>query len=392
MGRKKALLLLGYTLIVVGVSAVGIRHFSHKSTPVDSASTQTTPQTTKAPAPQNLVGNYFISGDVFWGRGIDYYAQRSAEKYNWPFSRLSEFGRDKQDAWITDLECPVNNKNVPYQTQVDSLIFSCSPDYLSVASKWFNAFTLANNHTGNTGVDGFAQTQTNLAQAGFQFFGHYDLAQANDLCEVISLPVYVGTAKQQLPIAMCGYHWLARQPTDAELAKISEYAAYMPVWVFAHGGTEYAIASNAAQHELYRKMIDLGADVVFGDHPHVIQDTEAYKGKLIVYSLGNLIFDQWFDQEVTKSLIVNVHIKTTVNSSVQKWVDLAPSCAQFKDDCLARAKTGNYLPIKLNYTYDIIAGDSANTPQDRPKHLGSPAVQAWLATRTNWSTTLAGLK
>jgi poly-gamma-glutamate synthesis protein (capsule biosynthesis protein) len=392
MGHKKALLLLGYTLIVIGVSAICVRQFSHKSVPVDSTTSQTPAPATKAPVPQTLTGNYFVSGDTFWGRGIDYYAQRSPLKYDWPFSRLSEFGRDKQDAWITDLECPVNNKNVPYQTQVDSLIFSCSPDYLSAASKWFNVFTIANNHTGNTGLDGFTQTQTNLAQAGFQFFGNYDLGQSNDLCEVISLPVHVGTQKQQLPIAMCGYHWLARQPTDAELAKISEYAAYMPVWVFPHGGTEYAISSNAAQHALYRRMIDLGADAVFGDHPHVVQDTEAYKGKLIVYSLGNLIFDQWFDQEVTKSLIVNVHIKTTVNPSVQQWINLASRCAQPKDDCLASAKAGNYTPLKLNYTYDIIAGDSANTPQDRPKHLGSPAVQTWLAKRTNWSTTLAGLK
>ena len=124
----------------------------------------------------------------------------------------------------------------------------------------------------------------------------------------------------------------------------------------------------------------------------MVQDTEAYKGKLIVYSLGNLVFDQWFDQEVTKSLIVNVHIKASTDSSLQRWVKLAPSCSKFKDDCLATAKAGNYSALKLSYTYDIIAGDSANTPQDRPKHLGNPAVQAWLAQRTNWTTTLAGLK
>jgi poly-gamma-glutamate synthesis protein (capsule biosynthesis protein) len=392
MERKYKRFAIGGLLIVVIIIGIFSWRAVFKSTTVGSTSHQTSSQVTKTSVPQTLTGNYFISGDVFWGRGIDYFAQRSTDRYNWPFSRLSEFGRDKQDAWITDLECPVNNANVPYQTQVDSLIFSCSPDYLTAAHKWFDVFTLANNHTSNTGADGFAQTQTNLAQAGFQFFGHYDLAQTDDLCEVVSLPVHVGSQKQQLPIAMCGYHWLAREPTDAELAKISEYAAYMPVWVFAHGGTEYATKSSVAQQTLYRKMIDLGADVVFGDHPHVVQETEAYKGRLIVYSLGNLIFDQWFDQEVTKSLIVNVHIKASADSSVQKWVSLAPSCSKFKDDCLATAKAGNYSPLKLSYTYDIIAGDSANTPQDRPKHLGSPAVQAWLAQRTNWTTTLAGLQ
>lgn len=391
MGHKKTIL-AGCLLITAGVVCIFIWHRYYQSTTENSTANQSTSQNTKASAPQTLTGNYFVSGDVFWGRGIDYYAQRSPLKYDWPFSRLNEFGRDKEDAWITDLECPVNNANVPYQTQVDSLIFSCSPDYLTAARKWFDVFTLANNHTGNTGLNGFTQTQDNLNKAGFQFFGSYDLSQIDNLCEVVSLPVHVGSDKKQLPIAMCGYHWLAREPTNAELAKISEYAAYMPVWVFTHGGTEYATHSSAAQRALYRKIIDLGADVVFGDHPHVVQETEAYKGKLIVYSLGNLIFDQWFDQEVTKSLIVNVHIKATVDSTIQQWVDLAPSCVKFQDDCLATAKADNFSPLKLSYTYSIIVGDSANTPQDRPKHLGSPAVQAWLAKRTDWSTTLAGLK
>lgn len=75
------------------------------------------------------------------------------------------------------MECPITDKKVPYQTQVDALIFSCSPDYLSAAKNWFNVFTLANNHTDNTGTDGFADTRNNLAAAGLQFFGHYDIAK-----------------------------------------------------------------------------------------------------------------------------------------------------------------------------------------------------------------------
>lgn len=45
------------------------------------------------------------------------------------------------------------------------------------------------------------------------------------------------------------------------------------------------------QRDLYEKFVDCGADLVFGSHPHVIQPTEWYKGKLIVYSLGNFIFN-----------------------------------------------------------------------------------------------------
>ena len=339
-----------------------------------------------------LKASYLMSGDVFWGRGIDYFAQRSLLKYDWPFSRLNEFHPENYNGWIADMECPVTDRAVPYQTQVDSLIFSCSPKYLDSAKKYFTAFTIANNHTGNTGAAGFADTQTNLAAAGIQFFGHYDLSQVGDLCEVVSLPVIVDNQPAKLPIAMCGYHWLARNPTDEELAQISLYAKYFPVWVFPHGGTEYAIHSTPQQEAMYHKFIDLGADVVFGDHPHVVENTEAYHGKLIVYDMANLIFDQWFDSEVTKSLIVNTKISAVVDENLQKYLDLGGSCASFKDSCLQTAQVQGLSGYKLSYTYDIIAGErSSASLSDRLTHPASPATQQWLLQRTDWANTLAGL-
>ena len=49
--------------------------------------------------------------------------------------------------------------------------------------------------------------------------------------------------------------------------------------------------ASARQRELARLLIDAGADAVVGSHPHVMQDTEAYRGKPIIYSLGNFVFD-----------------------------------------------------------------------------------------------------
>ncbi|MBI2589275.1 CapA family protein [Candidatus Saccharibacteria bacterium] len=383
--------LIGLLLLVSGLFFLRTFHIFGIFPKQDSALTDQ-PKTSPPTKTSIMQASYLISGDVFWGRGIDYFAQQSPLKYDWPFSRLSEFNPDKYDGWIADIECPVTDKKIPYQVQVDSLIFACSPDYLPAASKWFDVFTLANNHTSNTGPDGFADTRTNLAKAGRQFFGHWDLSQRQDLCEVIALKVKVDSQAKKLPIAMCGYHWLARMPSDDELAQISQYAAYFPVWVFPHGGTEYSTVATPAQQELYRKMIDLGADAVFADHPHVVEPTEAYKGKLIVYNLGNLIFDQWFDQEVTKSLIVNVALSASVDKNLQAYLDMGESCAVFKDNCLETAQTKGLKAYKLKYSYSIIAGDSSNaSSDDRLKHLGSPTVQEWLLKRTNWPTTLSGL-
>lgn len=363
-----------------------------KSTPKPSAVLSEAPKKpTRAPA-KTITGSYLISGDVFWGRGIDYYAQRSPLKYDWPFSRLGEFYPERYDGWISDMECPITDHTVPYQTQVDKLILQCPPAYTAAASKYFTAFTLANNHTDNTGASGFADTKANLQKNGIQYFGHYDLSQVNDLCEIVSMPTKLNGKAARLPIAMCGYHWLYRYPTDAELAQISLYAKYFPVWVFPHGGVEYVTSHTSAQQTVYRKMIDLGASAVFGDHPHVVEDTEAYKGRLIVYNLGNLIYDQWFDNEVTKSLILNVQISATVDSNLQAYLDMADSCVAFKDNCLQQAQQKGLHAPSFVYQYNVLAGDSSNdNDYTRRKHPATPEVYQWLLKRLNWSQTKAGL-
>lgn len=383
-------MLLLVVLIFVGPRLIKVLDNRHASKTLRPAAPPKI--SVKKELPAKLDASYLVSGDVFWGRGIDYFAQRSPLKYDWPFSRLNEFHPEKYNGWISDMECPVTDISVPYQTQVDSLIFSCSPKYLTAAAKWFSAVTIANNHTSNTGAAGFADTQNNLGKAGIQFFGHYDLSQIDDLCEVVSMMVKVNQQDKKLPIAMCGYHWLSRLPTDQELAQITKYSQYFPVWIFPHGGTEYSIHSTPAQQTLYHKFIDAGADVVFGDHPHVVEETEAYHGKLIAYDMGNLIFDQWFDNEVTKSMIINTRISATVDSNLQKYIDMATGCSQFKDNCLQTAHAQNLKAYKLNYSYDIIAGDSSNASMnDRLKHPASPMVQQWLLQRANWPATLAGL-
>ena len=59
-----------------------------------------------------------------------------------------------------------------------------------------------------------------------------------------------------------------------------------------HYGNEYSRSPNDNQINISHELIDYGADVVVGTHPHVTQGIEMYKGKPIFYSMGNFIFDQ----------------------------------------------------------------------------------------------------
>jgi poly-gamma-glutamate synthesis protein (capsule biosynthesis protein) len=68
-----------------------------------------------------------------------------------------------------------------------------------------------------------------------------------------------------------------------------------------HWGWERELQPSARQRQLARTMIDAGADMVIGGHPHVTQGTEYYRGKLIVYSLGNFVFDGFDPPEIPET-------------------------------------------------------------------------------------------
>lgn len=78
--------------------------------------------------------------------------------------------------------------------------------------------------------------------------------------------------------------------------------------LIVHGGTQYSEQSSSYVQELAHHAIDLGVDLVVGHHPHVIQGTEVYRGVPIIYSIGNLVFDQDF-VETFPALVVEARLK-----------------------------------------------------------------------------------
>jgi Bacterial capsule synthesis protein PGA_cap len=310
--------------------------------------------------------NTLFFGDVFWGRYIDDWAKASPLKTAYPFSGLSTFDRDKYDAWIADMECPITTTYRDSATQDNDLKFSCPTEYTSEAAKWFTAFTLANNHTDNMEeVNGLDQTRENLEKNKVQYFGSFDNSLKKDICEIVSLPARFEydqkeTIKITFPIALCGYHNVFRLPKDDELLVISEYSKYFPTIIMPHQGKEYTTKADELQTEIYRKMIDYGADAVIGDHVHSVQNTEAYKGKLIVYSLGNFIFDQQSSPGVREAFGANLNFTFEGNPELDKFISNLPDCKKFKDQCLEKAKSLNLTKPTFKIKYDIIPTDNSN--------------------------------
>jgi hypothetical protein len=344
-----------------------------------------------------LESHMLIGGDVYWGRRLHDWSQQSSLKEKYPFSRLQEFEREKYDAWIANLECP----SVPGVKQDIGFVpelwgFNCDSDYVPEFANWYDIVSLANNHTSNQGREsGQGETRKVLDANDIQHFGGFNPHVAEDVCDVVALPARAKIGGEQkevkIPVAMCGYHGVYYTITDQAINRMKEYAKYMPVIAYPHMGREYQATADEERRTLYRKMIDAGADAVIGNHPHWVQVTEEYKGKLIVYSMGNLIFDQQFSPEVMRSAqidaIMSVAASDTNDEQLRAWTELGNTCTTFQDNCLAMAKEKNLPRLPITLKYGVVGVDLSG----QITHRANQRMLDDILVRMNWADTEAKL-
>lgn len=340
---------------------------------------------------QAISGRYLLNGTVTWARAVE---QQARGDYHQPFSMLNTFNRDQYDAWSTDFECPITNNTVPYATQISKLIFNCRPEFLPAAAKYFNIFGLSNNHTGDQGGEvGLEETRKHLEAAGVQYFGTFDPADTENVCEVLTLPVRIQKSdkseeKAALPVAFCGWHYFNRPDVRAgELEVMDQYSKIMPVFAFAEMGAEYLPAALPAQVSIAHNIIDRGPEFLIANNPHWVQNTEVYKGKLIVYSTGNFMFDQ-LDSETNRSASIDVSLRVPYDDNVAQWLKIASACSAFHDDCLAQAEKLGLSKVKLQLDYAVVAGQNGYRVIT---HKADAATQTAVEQRMNWAETLKQL-
>lgn len=158
--------------------------------------------------------------------------------------------------------------------------FKAPASYASILSgSSMEAVNTANNHSHDYGDQGFDDTLAALDDAGIVHFG-YDETAVMDI--------------KGIKVGMVGIYELydhldREQQLKDNIAKVQADGAQLIVVIF-HWGNETETVPDSNQTTLGRMAIDLGADLVCGHHPHVLQGIETYKGKNIVYSLGNFCF------------------------------------------------------------------------------------------------------
>ena len=221
------------------------------------------------------------------------------------------------DLVIANLEAVISSKGCANPNNHSSI--RAHPDMIAPLKELgVNICTLANNHLKDYGPDAFNEMIELLKTQNIQHVG----AGYNDLEARIPLFLTV----KGITIGILNYtsfkeNWAsetdygaARQKKEAiidDLKKAREKAEILILVL--HTGIEFSKVPSAALMNDSRAYIDNGADMVIGHHPHFLQGIEKYKEGLIVYSLGNFIFDPSYmvyeNERNCESGILSVEIK-----------------------------------------------------------------------------------
>lgn len=267
--------------------------------PVDRTTSYFVVAFTPDPKPQIATtrgdGSILFTGDVMLGRGVADLAHRHGLDH--PFTGLAPHFR-AASAVLVNLEGPIS---APLRPE-SPLRFHFEPNFAaSMARAGITHAGLANNHGLDQGPEGYAQTLAHLHEVHITPMGHptwHSLPEAVSL-EIGGCPIRLVAFNATEP-----YFQLKRNVAFLRRLRSESPKAFIVVSI--HWGQEFLSRAHATQRHFGHAFIDAGVDLVVGHHPHVVQDLQRYHGRVIAYSLGNLIFDQWARPEAARGLILKL--------------------------------------------------------------------------------------
>jgi poly-gamma-glutamate synthesis protein (capsule biosynthesis protein) len=235
-------------------------------------------------------------GDMMFDRGVERLMQKTS--FTYPIDRIKEFLKGFNFV-VGNLEGPINKK--PRAFSDESLTFSFDKKSTeSLKEGNFSLVSLANNHTLNMDRIGLEETKTILNESNIAFTG--------DPIDCDSDYIYQKDGITYFGLNVTYPSNCSNKQIASQIEDIKFYNPETFLIILIHWGTEYKTVNSKEQEILAHTMIDAGADLIIGGHPHVVQNIEQYNNKLIFYSLGNFIFDQYFSKETQEGLGVGIEM------------------------------------------------------------------------------------
>ena len=214
------------------------------------------------------------------------------------------------DIVFANLEAPFGEGGEAYPKQYS---FQVDPQLIKVISAGhINVVSIANNHIMDFGIESLQTTMKLLENNNIFFAGAgMELEEARKAAKFsikgqkIAFVAYSLTFPEEFwatdtsagtcfPYHTFVYDDIKKLDADSDIVIVS-----------CHWGQESMETPKDYQIELAHKLIDAGADLILGHHPHVIQGIEYYKGKLIAYSLGNFIFGS-YSKKAKESILLKL--------------------------------------------------------------------------------------
>ena len=255
-------------------------------------------------------------GDVMLGENLNHYNRSIRTKFHPDYKRLipqefySYLNANSIDLIFYNLEYSLSPLPEFKGKSAKQNIYKGTPETLSLFEGHKIAVNIANNHFAEHGKQVCDYTKKTLREKEIAIIGE------------TPEPVIFQIRDQQLLIF--GVTLVKDKHGDSEYFK-SDFSRLLETlkipqkkeknefWIISiHWGDEYLNGPSIQQQELGKLLIDNGFDLIIGHHPHTIQPVEFYKDKLIIYSLGNFIFDQNFSRRTQTGLVLDVVMDTTV--------------------------------------------------------------------------------
>lgn len=233
----------------------------------------------------SFVGDCSI-GDAFRSIGTanSYHSVVKREGYKWPFSAVYQY-LSEDDMTVANLEVVLttssNHKDIMYPLRA-------APDHVNILLEGsIEVVNTVNNHCYDYMRQGYVDTLEILDQAGISRFGSVYYTKQDGFDDLLVKEVkgirfgFIGITYPQnsdIPRVI------------SRIAKLKDEEGCDIVVVSMHWGRETYLTQNPTQMSIARDLIDNGADIIYGHHPHVLQPMLFYHGKPVMFSAGNFTF------------------------------------------------------------------------------------------------------
>lgn len=241
-------------------------------------------------------------GDVMLARSVGT-RMIKYQDWRWPFGEVAA-GLDRADLVFGNLESPFGYECQPTDEGMRFCADSRAVGGLTYAG--FDILSLANNHMYDQGKTALLDSQTLLNQHGIAGALPYEIAIVEAQNQKLAFIALDDTLSPVLMPQVIAAIQQAHNQADQVIISL-------------HWGIEYTHQPSPRQVELSHLLIDAGADLIIGHHPHWRQPPELYRQKWIIYSLGNFVFDQMWSEETRLGWVAEISVEPNQSQLQALW-------------------------------------------------------------------------